>query len=147
MNIALAVLALLLPCYLSAPRQPRDTIISCSDGSHLPTSCPPAEPLADCLKGNRDLWLIMCDSRVVQQLAKGVCFNLSKVRKWTNMFCVACEQVSSTLSTLKCLPQLIPNIPNESMPSYLVNSASICLLAPHHWLPLLLPLPCPSTEQ
>lgn len=120
-NVAvLAVLALLIPCYLSAPRHPRDTGISCSEGSHLSSNCPLTVPLANCLKGNRNLWLIMCGSRVVQQLAKGVCFNLSTVSGPTHSVLLVC----------RCLPQLMLCNPSSSSYSQRANecmSSKICL--------------------
>ena len=144
MSIALAVLALLMPCYLSAPRQPRDTVISCSDGSHLPPTCPLAQPLADCLKGNRNLWLIMCSSRVVQQLAKGVCFNSSKVSGPTP-FCVACMQMSSTISSQKSLPPFHSQRATESPSSAIISYPVYNLFAYVCWhLTTGCPSSCPS---
>lgn len=80
MNIILAILALLMPCYLAAPRPSQDTL-SCSDGSRSPLICSPAVSRASPLEGNQDLWGTMCGSRVVQQLAKSVCYNLSEASR------------------------------------------------------------------
>lgn len=76
-SIILAVLAVLAPCYLSAPRPSRDSAGSCGDGQSTLT-CSPVVSLMPALENNLELWGTMCGSLVVQQLAKGVCYELSE---------------------------------------------------------------------
>ena len=73
-SIFLVVLAVLAPCYLSAPRPSQDPAGSCNDG----LTCPPVVSPASPLKDNQELWGTMCGSLVVQQLAKGTCYDLSE---------------------------------------------------------------------